>query len=79
MRLRISLDDDLVRQIDRRVGSMHRSTFIGESLRCALDDQRRWEDIEAGLGALRGRKHEWDDNTAGWVTTQRSGDPTRTD
>jgi len=26
--------------------------FISETVRRALEDERRWEDIEAGLGAL---------------------------
>ena len=77
MRLHISLDDELVEQLDRRVGRRRRSMFIGETLRRALDDQRRWEDIEAGLGALAEREHEWDGDPAGWVAAQRRGDPAR--
>jgi metal-responsive CopG/Arc/MetJ family transcriptional regulator len=77
MRLHISLDDALVEELDRRVGRRRRSTFIGETVRRALDDERRWEDIEAGLGALSGREHEWDLDPASWVTDQRRGDPAR--
>ena len=77
MRLHISLDDDLVEQLDRRVGRRRRSTFIGETLRRALDDERRWEDIEAGLGALSDCGHEWDTDPAGWVGAQRRSDPAR--
>jgi metal-responsive CopG/Arc/MetJ family transcriptional regulator len=77
MRLHISLDDDVVKQLDQRVGRRRRSVFIGETVRRALDDERRWEDIEAGLGALSGREHEWDSDPAGWVTAQRHGDPAR--
>lgn len=77
MRLHISLEDDLVTQLDRRVGRRRRSAFIGETVRRALEDERRWDDIEASLGALAGRKHDWDDDPAGWVTAQRSGDPAR--
>jgi hypothetical protein len=51
--------------------------FISETVRRALEDERRWEDIEAGLGALAGREHEWDSDPAGWVAAQRRGDPTR--
>jgi hypothetical protein len=51
--------------------------FIGETLRRALDDERRWDDIEAGLGALSEREHEWDRDPAGWVSDQRGGDPAR--
>ncbi len=77
MRLHISLDDELVQQLDQRVGRRQRSTFIGETVRRALEDERRWDDIEASLGALSGREHEWDGDLAGWVNAQRSGDPAR--
>ncbi len=77
MRLHISLDDDLVQQLDLRVGQRRRSAFIGETVRRALEDERRWDDIESSLGALSGHGHEWDDDPAGWVTAQRSGDPAR--
>jgi metal-responsive CopG/Arc/MetJ family transcriptional regulator len=77
MRVHISLDDDLVDELDRRVGRRRRSAFISATVRRALEDERRWEDIEAGLGALAGREHEWDHDPAGWVAAQRRGDPTR--
>jgi metal-responsive CopG/Arc/MetJ family transcriptional regulator len=77
MRLHISLDDDLVAQLDERVGRRRRSTFIGETLRRALEDERRWEDIEAGLGTLSDSGHEWDADPAGWVRAQRRNDPAR--
>jgi metal-responsive CopG/Arc/MetJ family transcriptional regulator len=77
MRLHISLDERLVKELDERVGRRRRSTFIGETLRRALDDERRWDDIEAGLGTLADRDHEWDDDPAAWVTAQRSGDSHR--
>ncbi len=77
MRLHISLEDDLVEQLDRRVGRRRRSTFIAETLRRALDDERRWEDIESGIGALADGEHEWDPDPAAWVEAQRRSDPTR--
>jgi metal-responsive CopG/Arc/MetJ family transcriptional regulator len=77
MRLHISLDDDLVARLDRRVGRRRRSAFIGETVRRALEDERRWDDIEAGLGALAGREHEWDEDPAAWVRAQRFSDPSR--
>jgi metal-responsive CopG/Arc/MetJ family transcriptional regulator len=77
MRLHISLDGELVEQLDRRVGRRRRSTFIAETLRRALDDERRWEDIEAGLGAIADSGHEWDADPAGWVRAQRRSDPAR--
>jgi metal-responsive CopG/Arc/MetJ family transcriptional regulator len=77
MRLHISLDDALVRQLDERVGRRRRSSFIGETVRRALEDEQRWEEIEAGLGALAGSEHEWDADPAGWVRVQRRADESR--
>lgn len=77
MRMHISLDDDLVAQLDRRIGARRRSAFISETVREALADEQRWEDIEAGLGALAGSEHEWDEDPAGWVATGRMSDSAR--
>lgn len=75
MRLHITLDSDLVERLDRRVGRRRRSVFISETVRQALEDEQRWEDIEAGLGSLG--EHEWDADPAAWVTAQRHADPSR--
>lgn len=77
MRLHISLDDHLVEQLDERVGRRRRSMFIGETLRRALEDDRRWQDIEAGLGALAETDGEWDPDPATWVAAQRYADAAR--
>ena len=77
MRLHISLDDELVAELDRRVGARQRSAFIAASLRQALDDQRRWDDIEAGLGSIPDEGHRWDGDPAAWVAAERRADETR--
>ena len=77
MRLHISLEDGLVQQLDERVGKRRRSSFISETVRRALDDERRWDDIEAGLGALDRGAHEWDHDPAEWVREQRHSDEAR--
>lgn len=77
MRLHISLDDGLVQELDQRVGRRRRSMFISEMLRRALDDERRWEDIEASLGTLSDTGHEWDEDPGEWVRAQRRSDPAR--
>jgi hypothetical protein len=74
MRLHISLDDDLVAQLDRRIGRRRRSAFIAQTVRRALDDERRWEDIESALDAIPASGHDWDDDPAAWVRSQRAGD-----
>lgn len=74
MRLHISLADWLVEELDRRVGRRRRSAFIAEMIRRALDDERRWEEIEAALGTIPDHGHEWDKDPAAWVRAQRTGD-----
>lgn len=77
MRLHISLDDEIVSALDARVGRRERSAFIATAVRRALDDERRWEDIEDVVGVLAGSEHEWDVDPAGWVHAQRTADTTR--
>lgn len=77
MRLHISLDEDLVAQLDRRVGRRRRSAFIAETVRHALDDEARWDDVEAGIAALASHGHEWDADPAAWVREQRTADARR--
>lgn len=74
MRLHISLDDEIVRALDDRVGRRQRSTFIAAAVGRALDDERRWRDIEDAVGALADSEHDWDRDSAGWVREQRASD-----
>ncbi len=77
MRLHIALDDDLVAELDRRAGKRRRSAFIAELIRRGLDDERRWDDIEAALGSIEDTGHDWDDDPAAWVRAQRAADTAR--
>ncbi len=77
MRLHINLADEIVAELDARLGRRQRSSFIAETIRHALDDERRWDEIEAALGALDDAGHEWDADPAGWVRAQRRGDERR--
>jgi metal-responsive CopG/Arc/MetJ family transcriptional regulator len=77
MRLHISLDDDIVRDLDLRVGPRRRSAFIGSAVRKALDDERRWNDIEAAIGRMAEIEHEWDADPGSWVRSQRAVDSSR--
>jgi metal-responsive CopG/Arc/MetJ family transcriptional regulator len=74
MRLHISLDDEIVQALDDRVGRRQRSAFIAAAVRRALDDERRWEDIEGAVGALADSEHDWDPDPGGWVREQRTAD-----
>ena len=77
MRLHITLEDDLVRELDDRVGHRRRSAFIAEAVRQALEDERRWELIESARGSIENGGHEWDEDPAAWVRAQRRADPRR--
>ena len=77
MRIHIALDDELVAELDRRAGTRRRSAFVAELIKRGLDDERRWDDIEAALGSLSDEGHEWDDDPAEWVRDQRRGDRRR--
>jgi hypothetical protein len=77
MRLHIALSDELVAELDRRVGPRRRSAFIARAVETALDDERRWELIESSLGAIPAEGHEWDADPSAWVREQRRSDETR--
>lgn len=77
MRLHITLEDELVAELDRRAGARRRSAFIAQVVRRALDNERRWDDIEAALGSIADSGHEWDADPAAWVRSQRRADARR--
>ncbi len=77
MRLHISLEDELIDALDARVGRRQRSAFIAATIRHALEDQQRWDEIEAALGSLQNSEHDWDADPARWVRSQRRGDRRR--
>ncbi len=77
MRLHISVEDELIEELDQRVGSRRRSPFIAAALRRALDDERRWEAIADAIGAVGDDEHGWDEDPARWVRQQRRSDAGR--
>ena len=77
MRVHINLDDELVRELDRKAGVRGRSAYIAATLRRALEDERRWEQIASAAGSLEATGHDWDDDPAGWVASQRRSDARR--
>ena len=77
MRLHIQLDDELVVDLDRRAGPRRRSAFIATLIRQTLEDERRWDEIEASLGSIADSGHEWDSDPAAWVREQRRSDMRR--
>jgi hypothetical protein len=77
MRVHITLEERLVRELDRRVGARRRSAYIATAVERALDDDYRWELVESALGAISDRGHAWDDDAARWVREQRRSDERR--
>ena len=77
MRMHIHVDDELVRELDRRVGPRRRSAFIVQALRRALEDEQRWELIESAVGSIPAQGHAWEEDPAAWVRTQRAEDVRR--
>jgi Arc/MetJ family transcription regulator len=77
VRLHVVLDDELVAELDRRVGSRGRSAFISAAVRHALEDERRWELLESAFGTIADGGHDWDDDPAAWVAAERRADTTR--
>lgn len=77
MRVHISLDSRLVKELDRKVGTRKRSRFIAEAVQRALDEQRRWDLIESAIGSIGSTGHEWDPDPAAWVRSERRRDARR--
>ena len=74
-RVHVSLEEELVRELDELVGPRERSPFIAEAVRRAVEEKRRWRAIESAFGAISDQGHEWDDDPAAWVHAQRRSDP----
>lgn len=72
MRLHIQLPDELVAELDARIGARRRSPFLVGLIRRALDDDQRWDELEAAIGSIDDHGHEWDENPADWVRAQRA-------
>jgi Arc/MetJ family transcription regulator len=77
MRVHIHLDDELVAELDRRAGDRNRSAYVAALIRLALEDERRWDDIESSLGSISDTGHDWDDDPAAWVAAERAADKVR--
>lgn len=77
MRVHITLEEQVVRALDRRVGARRRSSFVARAVERALEDEQRWELIESSLGTIKDRGHDWDPDPARWVHQGRRADAKR--
>jgi hypothetical protein len=71
------MDPDIVSRLDRLVGVRRRSRFITAAVERALEDEYRWRLIEAAVGSIPDRGHDWDEDPANWVHRQRRADARR--
>jgi hypothetical protein len=75
-RIHVVLPDDLVREIDARVGRRQRSEFIQETIEEKLRLLRRVEAFENAAGSVAdGQIPEWEtrESTAEWLRELRQG------
>ena len=77
MRMHIELDDRLVAEVDEIAGARGRSAFVRAAVARALEEHRRWAQLERAAGAVPDEGHEWDTDPAAWVREQRRADPRR--
>lgn len=77
MRVHITLADELVQELDSRVGARRRSAYIARAVKSALEDDHRWELLESAVGSISDGGHEWDEDASRWVRDQRRADERR--
>lgn len=76
-RTHVIVADELLNEIDRRVGARGRSRFLEDAAREKLDRLELEEALRATRGLARGKGYEhWRDrkSTAGWVRAGRRDD-----
>jgi hypothetical protein len=77
MRVHISLDEDLVHEIDEQAGIRGRSSYIADAVRKQIDQDRRWKLMRSAIGSISDEGHPWDADVARWVHESRREDPRR--
>ncbi|HEY0237373.1 MAG TPA: type II toxin-antitoxin system VapB family antitoxin [Friedmanniella sp.] len=77
MRMHIELDDQLVAEVDDLAGPRGRSGFVRLAIERAVQQERRWRDLDAAAGATADTGHAWDADPAEWVRQQRRADVRR--
>ena len=72
-RIHVSLDDAVLRELDRVAGPRGRSAYIAAATAEKLDRERRWQRIFGSVGSVpEDGTHPWDGMDAGhWVRQER--------
>jgi predicted transcriptional regulator len=71
MRVHITLDEDVVKELDELAGPRGRSAFIEAAVRERIERAARWRKIESAIGSIPDHGHDWDEDPAAWVREQR--------
>jgi hypothetical protein len=77
MRVHIDMESSLIERIDEVAGERGRSQFVRDAVLAALENAQRRAYILAAAGSVADTGHEWDDDPAAWVRSQRRLDPRR--
>ena len=78
MRVHITLDEQVVKALDERVGVRRRSAFISAAVSRALEHESRWDLIESSIGSIEdGGDRVWGEDAGAWVQAERRGDVRR--
>jgi len=76
--MHIELDDAVVREVDRLAGPRERTSFVRRAVLRAVDDAKRAQALRSSAGALVGSEpHDWDEDPAAWVRSNRHADGRR--
>ncbi len=71
MRIHVHVDDELVAELDREVGSRGRSAFVERCVRAELERRKRWAKIWSAAGSISEEGHPWDPDPARYFHDER--------
>jgi Arc/MetJ-type ribon-helix-helix transcriptional regulator len=80
VRTHVVLPENLIREVDRRVGARRRSRFIEEAIRERLAREALSSALRESAGVLEGKNYpDWDspEDVSGWVRGSRREDDAR--
>ncbi len=71
------MEKQLVDKIDEAAGTRGRSEFVRLAVIAALEGRNRLALIRSTRGSISSVGHDWDEDPARWVRSQRRGDDRR--